>query len=130
MPNRLALLVLSIAVLTASASHADPPARPAVVAVAVTGVPAGVTVVGYWQEKPLFEKEVPQPASADASCLFTVEARPGAGPLKVWSFHKARGGGGAASFREVTFKPGVRYTLHVSPEDGDRLRFTVAEEGP
>lgn len=129
MRHSLVLLILSFSIRTAAASHADPPATPAIVAVAVSGVQAGVTVMAYWQAKPLFEKEVPQPASADTPFLFTVEAQPGAGHLKIWSFHKARGGGGAATFRHVALKAGVRYTLHVSPEDGYRLQFTLAEEG-
>jgi hypothetical protein len=84
--------------------------------------------MAYWLEQPLFEREVPQPPSEGSPFSFTVDASPGNGQLKVWSFHKARGGGGAATFRHTTLKPGSRYKLNVAPEDGYRLQFSITEE--
>jgi hypothetical protein len=84
--------------------------------------------MAYWLEKPLFEREVPQADSGAAPFVFTVEAAPATGPLKVWSFDKARGGGGAAVFQSATLKPGTAYNLAVSSKDDDELQCAITED--
>lgn len=128
MPKRSVLSVVLLAGLLAPAPRAAASERPAALSVTVAGIPAGVTVMAYWLERPLFEREAPPSHAGPSPFAFVVDAPPGAGPLKVWLFHKARGGGGAATFRTVTLKPGVRYRLAISPSDGYRLQFEVTEE--
>ena len=123
--------VLSVLLLVGLLMPAYPAATsesPAVLTVSVVGVQSGVTVMAYWLEKPLFEREVPQGLSETAPFVFTVEAAPGTGQLKVWSFHKARGGGGAAVFQSATLKPGAAYKLAVSSKDDYKLQFTITED--
>ena len=128
MLKRSVLPLFLLAGLLAPASRAIASERPAVLTVAVAGVHSGVTVTAYWLEKPLFEKEAPQPHSDGVPFVFTHEAVPGTGSLKVWSFHKARGGGGAAVSKPVPLKPGTRYKLNVSSKDGYTLQFDITED--
>ncbi len=128
MPKRAVLSLLLLASLLAPASRADTPEPAAVLTVTVAGVQSGVTVMAYWLEKPLFEREVPQSQPGAAPFVFTVEAVPGTGQLKVWSFHKARGGGGAAVFQSATLKPGTAYKLAVSSKDDYKLQFVITED--
>ncbi|MFN7988693.1 MAG: hypothetical protein U0529_14560 [Thermoanaerobaculia bacterium] len=119
--------LLLLAVLLVPAYPAATSERPAILTVTVLGVQSGVTVMAYWLEKPLFEREVPEAHSGAAPFVFTVDAPPGTGQLKVWSFHKARGGGGAAVFKSATLKPGTPYKVAVSPKDGYKLQFDITE---
>ena len=128
MPTRFVLSLLLLASLLAPASRADTPEPAAVLTVTVVGVQTGVTVMAYWLETPLFEREVPQSHSGAAPFVFTVEAAPGTGQFKVWSFHKARGAGGAAVFQSATLKPGAAYKLAVSSKDDYKLQFTITED--
>ncbi|MBK9091113.1 MAG: hypothetical protein IPL90_19585 [Holophagales bacterium] len=127
MLKRSVLSIFFLASLLAPAYPAATSERPAVLAVTVVGVQSGVTVMAYWLEKPLFEREVPEAHSGDTPFVFTADAVPGKGHLKVWSFHKARGGGGAAVFKSATLKPGTPYKVAVSPTDGYKLRFDITE---
>ena len=127
MLKRPVLSLLFLASLLAPAHPAATSERPAVLTVTVVGVQSGVTVMAYWLEKPLFEREVPESHSASTPFVFTVDASPGTGQLKVWSFHKARGGGGAAVFKSATLKPGTPYKVAVSPMDGYKLQFDITE---
>ena len=128
MLTRAVLSLLVLAGLLAPGSRADTPEPAAVVTVTVVGVQSGVTVMAYWLEKPLFDREVPQPHAAATPFVFTVEAPSGTGQLKVWSFHKARGGGGAAVFQSATLKPGQAYKLAVSSKDDYKLQFAITED--
>jgi len=128
MLKRAVLSLLLLASLLAPASRADTPEPASVLTVTVAGVQSGVTVMAYWLEKPLFEREVPQSQTGAEPFVFTVEAVPGTGQLKVWSFHKARGGGGAAVFQSATFKPGAAYKLAVSSKDDYKLQFAITED--
>lgn len=128
MPKRAVVTLLLVASFLAPASRADTPEPAAVLTVTVLGVQSGVTVMAYWLEKPLFEREVPQSQTGAAPFVFTVEAAPGTGQLKVWSFHKARGGGGAAVFQSATLKPGAAYKLAVSSKDDYKLQFAITED--
>jgi hypothetical protein len=127
MLKRSVLSLLLLVGLLAPAYPAATSERPAVLTVTVVGVQSGVTVMAYWLERPLFEREVPQAPSVDTPFVFTVDAVPGKGQLKVWSFHKARGGGGAAVFQPAELKPGMPYKLAVSSKDGYKLQFALTE---
>jgi len=127
MLKRSALSLLLLVGLLSPAYPAATSERPAALTVTVVGVQSGVTVMAYWLEKPLFEREVPQAPSGDTPFVFTVDAAPGKGQLKVWSFHKARGGGGTAVFQPAELKPGMPYKLAVSPKDGYKLQVALTE---
>ena len=128
MLTRTVLSLLMLASLLAPTTNAATPAPPVVLTVTVVGVQSGVTVMAYWLEKPLFEREVPQSHSGASPFVFTVEAAPGTGQFKVWSLHKAKGGGGAAVFQSAAFKPGAAYKLAVSSKDDNQLQFSITED--
>jgi hypothetical protein len=128
MLTRFVLSLVLLASLLAPTSRAETPESTAVLTVTVVGVQPGVTVMANWLEKPLFEREVPQPQSGAAPFVFTVEAAPGTGPLKLWSFHKARGGGGDAIVRWAALKPGKAYKLAVSSKDDHTLQVALTED--
>ncbi len=127
MLKRLVLSILLLVGLLAPAYPAASSESPAVITVSVVGVHSGVTVMAYWLEKPLFEREVPQGLSEATPFVFTVAAAPGTGQIKVWSLHKARGGGGAAVFTPAELKPGMSYKLAVSPKDGYKLQVALSK---
>jgi hypothetical protein len=122
------LSLLLFSSLLAPATRAATPELPAALTVTVVGVQSGVTVMAYWLETPLFEREVPQAHAEGAPCVFTVEAAPGTGQLKVWSFHRARGGGGAAVFKAAALRPGTRYKVALSSKDDDKLQCAITED--